>query len=96
MFKLVLFCLIALLVSAMTACGDEKVPATIEWGTVGKLESPRTSPTSTSIPRRENTKIAFSSYRDGNHEIYVMNSDGSEQTRLTINETDDSSPSWSK
>jgi TolB protein len=30
-------------------------------------------------------KIAFSSDRDGNYNIYVMNSDGSEQTRLTDN-----------
>ena len=28
-------------------------------------------------------RIAFSSYRDGNREIYVMNSDGSGVTRLT-------------
>jgi WD40-like Beta Propeller Repeat len=28
-------------------------------------------------------KISFDSTRDGNTEIYVMNADGSEQTRLT-------------
>src|SRR6266511_1205796 len=30
-----------------------------------------------------NGKIAFASYRDGNYELYVMNADGSGQTRLT-------------
>jgi dipeptidyl aminopeptidase/acylaminoacyl peptidase len=30
-----------------------------------------------------NGKISFDSTRDGNTEIYVMNADGSEQTRLT-------------
>jgi len=30
-------------------------------------------------------RIAFSSYRDGNSDIYVMNADGSDQTNLTDN-----------
>ena len=40
-------------------------------------------------------KIVFYSKRDGNYEIYTMNSDGSNQTRLTFNETSDSAPAWS-
>ena len=40
-------------------------------------------------------KIVFYSKRDGNTEIYTMNSDGSNQTRLTFNEMSDSSPVWS-
>ncbi len=40
-------------------------------------------------------KIVFYSHRDGNTEIYTMNSDGSNQTRLTFNEMSDSSPVWS-
>ena len=43
----------------------------------------------------ENGQIAFDSFRDGNFEIYVMNPDGSEQTRLTNNEAFDVVPSWS-
>jgi TolB protein len=44
----------------------------------------------------ENGKIAFSSDRDGQNEIYIMNaSDGSGQTRLTNNTAVDGSPSWS-
>jgi Tol biopolymer transport system component len=40
-------------------------------------------------------KIAFESERDGNIEIYVMDADGSSQTRLTNNPTDDNDPAWS-
>jgi Tol biopolymer transport system component len=40
-------------------------------------------------------KIAFVSGRDGNDEIYVMTSDGSNQIRLTNNSANDLGPSWS-
>jgi Tol biopolymer transport system component len=43
----------------------------------------------------DNSKIVFTSERDGNQEIYVMNSDGSSQTRLTHNDSPDYTPSWS-
>lgn len=50
----------------------------------------------------DGAKIAFVSNRDGTdlwdpsaHEIYVMNADGSNQTRLTNNTWADSSPTWS-
>jgi TolB protein len=39
-------------------------------------------------------RIAFSSNRDGNHEIYVMNADGSDQKRLTNNNAEDWGPVW--
>src|SRR5437867_3067492 len=43
-----------------------------------------------------NGKIAFTSQRDeGNDEIYVMNADGTAQTRLTNNTANDFNPSWS-
>ena len=53
-----------------------------------------------SVPARAafsgvNGKIAFTSSRDGNPEIYVMNADGSDQTRLTTNLAFDGSPTWS-
>ena len=41
-----------------------------------------------------NGKIAFESSRDGNLEIYTMNSDGSNVKRLTFNDGDDRHPSW--
>jgi hypothetical protein len=40
-------------------------------------------------------KIAFTSTREGNQEIYVMNADGSNQTRLTNNAALDNDPSFS-
>ncbi len=40
-------------------------------------------------------RIAFHSGRDGNLEIYVMNADGSNQTRLTTNAADDRHADWS-
>jgi Tol biopolymer transport system component len=44
----------------------------------------------------DGTKIAFMSARDGNPEIYVMNADGSAQTRLTNFPGIDARPSWSR
>ena len=43
----------------------------------------------------DGSQIAFVSDRDGNWEIYTMNVDGSELTRLTHNEVRDSNPVWS-
>jgi Tol biopolymer transport system component len=40
-------------------------------------------------------KIAFTSNRDGNDEIYVMNADGTGATRLTDNPASDYQPAWS-
>ena len=41
------------------------------------------------------TKIAFASSRDGNEEIYVMDSDGRNQRRVTVNPARDAYPAWS-
>jgi Tol biopolymer transport system component len=41
-------------------------------------------------------KIAFTSYRGGNYDIYIMNAkDGSEQTNLTNDPARDENPAWS-
>jgi TolB protein len=40
-------------------------------------------------------RIAFTSYRDGNAEIYVMNADGSGVIRLTSDPANDTEPAWS-
>ena len=45
--------------------------------------------------RTHQGRIAFNSNRDGNWEIYVMNGDGTGQTRLTNNPAEDFSPAWS-
>ncbi|MFC1693428.1 right-handed parallel beta-helix repeat-containing protein, partial [Candidatus Latescibacterota bacterium] len=39
--------------------------------------------------------ILFTSFREGNEEIYVMNPDGSNQTRITNNSATDGNPTWS-
>ncbi len=44
---------------------------------------------------RANGKIAFTSTRDGNREIYTMNADGTNQVRLTNNNIIDDHPKWS-
>ena len=43
----------------------------------------------------DNGKIAFGSERDGNHEVYVMNPDGTDETNLTNNPAIDMTPEWS-
>lgn len=40
------------------------------------------------------SRICFESWRDGNSEIYVMNADGTGQTRLTNNPAADTAPCW--
>ncbi|MBA7571631.1 Tol-Pal system protein TolB [subsurface metagenome] len=46
-------------------------------------------------PIAVDSKIAFSALRGNQMEVYVMNADGSRQTRLTNNEADDYLLSWS-
>ena len=43
----------------------------------------------------DGSKIAFVSFLDGGDDIYVMNTDGSGQIRLTNNTADDICPVWS-
>src|SRR4051794_4620237 len=42
-----------------------------------------------------NGKIAFSSNRDGDYEVYVMNADGASVSQLTHNSAGDFQPAWS-
>src|SRR5262249_11073408 len=43
----------------------------------------------------DGSKIAFTSNRDGNPEIYIMNKDGSGLRRITQNPAIDEAPTWS-
>ena len=43
----------------------------------------------------DGSKIAFTSKRDGNNNIYVMNADGSEPKRVTKKAAFDAQPAWS-
>lgn len=47
------------------------------------------------IPQAGNSKIVFTSNRDGYRQIYLMNTDGSGQMRLTYNSSNDDNPRWS-
>ena len=47
------------------------------------------------MPQSGSSKIAFASNRDGSLQIYVMNADGTGQTRLTSNGSNNDSPRWS-
>ena len=66
-------------------------------------KAPTAPSSATSMSALIDTKIAFSSdlhlapslSRPGDREIYVMNSDGTGQTRLTKNAAMDTNPSWS-
>ncbi len=59
----------------------------------GMFSNPNTKP---DIPVEcKDKKIAFSSDRDGNPEIYTMRLDDSEVTRLTNNSVYDGEPAWS-
>lgn len=44
----------------------------------------------------DSKRIAFLSTRDGNPEIYVMDVDGSDQTRITATDADEYNVSWSR
>jgi Tol biopolymer transport system component len=52
-----------------------------------------TAPAQATFPG-SNGSIAFESTRDGNLEIYMMDSDGDNETRLTNNAVDDRQPAW--
>ena len=56
---------------------------------------PRRSRTTCRPGRPTGRKLAFTSNRDGNPEIYVMNRDGSGLRRMTNNPAIDVSPTWS-
>jgi parallel beta-helix repeat protein len=70
--------------------GEDAAPALMENDCPlgGTAEPP-------SRPGATEGRIAFASDRDGNLEIYTMNADGSEWTRLTNNEAADYAPAWS-
>ena len=40
-------------------------------------------------------RIAFTSNRDGNYEIYIMNADGTGQSNVTNHPASDNYPAWS-
>jgi Tol biopolymer transport system component len=61
---------------------------------MGLLALVGTKPAEATFPGK-NGKIAFASNRDGNYDIFVMNSDGSKQTSLTNDPASDVDPAFS-
>ena len=53
------------------------------------------APTADAAFPGQNGKIAFETYRDGDYEIYSMDADGTNQTRLTNSSNTDTDPAWS-
>ena len=68
------------LIAVALACGSQPEPTPTPWPT----------PDNSTVSR-----VAFATNRDGNWEIYVMNSDGSNPHNVTNNPGRDSHPSWS-
>ena len=63
----------------------------------GKGKSPVTNNESDTTPdwSPDGNRITFMSARDGNWEIYTVNGDGSQPTRITDNSAEDGLPTWS-
>jgi Tol biopolymer transport system component len=61
---------------------------------VASLAGAAGGPTSAAVPGK-NGRIAFASLRDGNYELYAMQADATDVTRLTRNPAADIHPAWS-
>ena len=84
-------------VSSVSTPSDDPKPTPL-------LDTPTTMPMTTTtgthtppeVLKGGTSRIAFSTNRDGNFEIYIMNTDGSQQTNLTNSPNDaDLHPTWS-
>jgi TolB protein len=80
--------------------GDATARETAIWEAGGGAEINLTATgtpglTATAPLPPDGSKIVFTSKRDGNYEIYVMNADGSGQTRVTDDPAGDHYPTWS-
>jgi hypothetical protein len=64
------------------------------WLVVGGCTGKNNAQKQDSISQRVKEEIAFTSDRDGNGEIYVMNPDGPNKTRFTTNDAVDREPTF--
>jgi Tol biopolymer transport system component len=78
--------------ATFSACADNRSATDITDSPAVPTSSPITADAASTAT---NGKIAFVSHRDGNDEIYVMQPDGSGQTRLTNDPLRDEGPAWS-
>ncbi len=91
--KLILVTIIPLL---LAACGSNQPPVTSTPLPTAAHPTPTQHDAVPSAAPTENTgMLAFTSERDGNMEIYLMDSTGAEVVRLTNNPAEDYWPTWS-
>jgi len=83
MKRLVGLSVVCILLLSADLAGSQTRTLAVKWHNLEPAWSP------------DGQRIAFSSNRDGNYELYVMNADGSGQRRLTHNRPVDAGPSWS-
>jgi TolB protein len=77
----------------MSADGSDQGRLTEERGDVSTLEGVQFQTDPAWSP--DGSRIAFASAREGSFDIFVMNSDGTETTRLTSSKENDQHPTWS-
>ncbi|MGD9144499.1 MAG: hypothetical protein PVI80_02970 [Anaerolineae bacterium] len=70
-------------------------PTVTEPPTFTPTLTPTPSPTPTATPLPGASLLAFESYRDGNAEIYLLDSSSGELVNLTRNPAHDRAPAWS-
>ena len=68
-------------------------PATAASATPTATATPTTTPSPTPLPGAQ--LVAFDSNRDGNHEIYLLDTASGELTNLSRDAADDRAPAWS-
>ena len=85
--KTIFLLISSLMILSLLACGSFDTATNVTNYNSGNEMGPYWS--------SDGTRITFISNRDGNNEIYVMDADGSNQTRLTNDLGQDNRPSWS-
>lgn len=87
----------SLIINLQNGSNSTIVPAAEQTSISTNNFNPEITPTKTqtTIKWPLEQKIAFSSNRNGNFEIYVMNTDGTGITNLTNNPARDEQPAWS-
>jgi Tol biopolymer transport system component len=106
--QIYLYCMGLISMGLILSCGViGKVPPTLQATKTSFLLNPTSTNEPINIPTVvikptlgmhdiwRNSRIAFSSNRDGNFQIYIMNPDGSNLTRLTDSKGTNSYPAWS-
>ena len=86
----------ALVLGSATGPVGTPTPTPTPTPTSTPTPAPTATPTPTPTPTPgPSGRIAFDSNRNGNYEIYVMNADGTGQTKITNNSANDLVPAWS-